>query len=415
MIEHLWILSRDTRRRSTPALLVLFRATADVLLLTVLVVYVGRRGTPFEVGMVTVSYFFALTVFSPVWGALADVTGRRYSVLLSTCVVSTFAILPLAGVSGVWLLIVGIGVYAVFASAYSPLVLAIVSDRSTITDRGGSIGIINSARAGGGAAGRFGAGLIVGLFRPVLVFLVISGASLVGVIFALFVDDPSSRDGFEIRAVLDETRSRLIPAVSGDVLQTAGLRWLYLSVAVQGMAVTGILSLMPVYLTQDVGTSELVMGALLGISPGLQIGFMYVMGKLTDHVGRKPMIVVGTFGRGVVFSVFAAAATSFALLEIRVLVVAIAFVVLSVSFAAMFSGAVAFIGDVTPTDRSSEFMGLLWTALGVGGVFGPVLLGSIATYTGYEVSFLAGTALAIGATGIALFGLDPVFSELTER
>ena len=130
------------------------------------------------------------------------------------------------------------------------------------------------------------------------------------------------------------------------------MRWLYFSVVLQGITVTGVLSLMPVYLTQNVGTSELIMGILLGINPTLQILLMYPMGTFSDRVGRKSLIVIGTFGQSVVFPVLAAVSTSFVIPEIRILVVTAGFVVLAVTFSAMFSGTVAFIGDVTPEPRS---------------------------------------------------------------
>lgn len=408
MFDHVRTPPTDLQRRAAPAIITLFRATADVLLLTVLAVYVGRRGTPFEVGLVTVAYYLSLTVFAPVWGALSDVSGRRYAVLLSTCAMSTLAVLPFLGIGGVWPLIVAFGFYTTFAAGYSPLVLAIVSERSTPDDRGGSVGVINSTRAAGGTFGRVGAGVLVGLFAPIFVFIAIAAVSAVGVVGSLFVahERPNLSQTTDPGAVVREVKSRLLPDVSGDVLRGSGLRWLYVSVSVQGMAVTGVLALMPVYLTQAVGTTEETMGLLLGISPALQSILLYPMGVLSDWIGRKRMIVIGTFGRGVLFPVLASMVTSVAGLKSRIAIVVVAFVVLAGTFSAMFSGTVAFIGDATPDDRSGEFMGLLWTALGVGGVLGPLLLGSVATVTGYEFAFLVAAGVALVATLVASRGID---------
>lgn len=250
--------------------------------------------------------------------------------------------------------------------------------------------------------------MLVGLLAPWLVFVAVAATSAVGTVGALFVDHrgPARSRTADPGTVLREIRARLLPDVSGNVLREAGLRWLYLAVGIQGMAMTGVVALVPVYLTQDVGTTEETMGLLLGISPALQAIFMYPMGLLSDWLGRKRVIVAGTAGSGVLFPALTATATSVSGLGARVAVVVAAFVVLAVAFSAMFSGTVAFVGDVTPADRSGEFMGLLWTAIGVGGVLGPLLLGSIATVTGYEFSFLAGAALAVGATIVVAVGVD---------
>jgi MFS family permease len=130
------------------------------------------------------------------------------------------------------------------------------------------------------------------------------------------------------------------------------------------------------------------------------------MGVLSDLLGRKRMIVLGTFGSGVLFPIFVAMATSVAGLQSRIAIAIVAFVVLAGTFSANFSGTVAFIGDATPDARSGEFMGLLWTALGVGGVLGPLLLGSIATFTGYQISFLVAAGLAVIATLVVALGID---------
>jgi MFS family permease len=399
--------SATPTRRAFPAAVVVFRATADVMLLTALAVYVGRRGSPFAVSMVTAAYFLGLMLFSPVWGALADVSRRRYAVLLGTTAFATLAVLPLVGVGGVWPLIAVFFVYTVFAAGYSPLILAIASERSSGETRGQSVGVINSARAGGGTIGRVLAGVLVGLLAPGVFYLVLAGISLLGTVAAVFVDDPASdRTGtLDVSTVVGEVRSRLVPDVGADVFRQAGLRWLYLAVVVQGVAVGGVLSLMPVYLTQEVGASERTMGLLLGLSPALQTLLMYPFGRLADRIGRKPLIALGTTGRGVVFPFLAAAVTAPGTLELRLVVAGGSFLVLASSFSAMFSSTTAFIGDVTPDERSSEFMGLLWTTLSVGGVIGPLLLGTIATLASYELSFAAGGTLALGATVAVVFGV----------
>lgn len=396
--------------RGISAGVVLLRATTDIILLTALAVYVGRTGTPFAVSMVMAAYFLGLMLFSPFWGALADVTGRRQTILVLTTLLATVAVIPLIFLQEEWSLIGAFFLYTVFAAGYQPLVLAMISERATDGERGGSVGIINSARAAGGTSGRVLAGLLVGLLAPALLYLLVAGISLLGSVSAVFISD-SSQDQAHTPALgnlLATVKSRAIPDVHGDLLRTGGLRWLYLGIAVQGVSVGGVLSLMPVYLIRDVGVSEGTMGLLLGISPALQTLLMYPFGRIADRIGRKLTIVVGTFGRSVLFPLLAAGITLATTLNIRMLLGVLSFTVLAISFSAMLSGAVAFIGDITPSDRTTESMGLLWTALSVGGVLGPLLLGTIATLTTYELSYIVGAVLSIGATALLAVGISDV-------
>jgi MFS family permease len=164
-----------------------------------------------------------------------------------------------------------------------------------------------------------------------------------------------------------------------------------------------------------VGVAEPVMGALLAVNHGTQVGAMYLLGVAADRIGRKPLIVAGMAGSGA-FAVLAAAATMPAagagLLGVvgpawlgtglaRVAAAGGALFVLGISFSAMTTGAVAFIGDVAPAGRESELMGLRSTAKGLGGVLGPTLVGGIATLAGYPAAFALTSSLAFAAAGLA--------------
>jgi MFS family permease len=105
------------------------------------------------------------------------------------------------------------------------------------------------------------------------------------------------------------------------------------------------------------------------------------------------------------FALLAALATTPAPGITRVIVAGAAFLVLGTSFSAMATGAVSFIGDVAPPDRESELMGLRSTAKAVGGVAGPVLLGTAATLTSYEAAFAGGSLLAFAAALLAALAL----------
>ncbi|PSP55492.1 MFS transporter [Halobacteriales archaeon QS_1_67_19] len=393
---------------------------------TALAVYVGERGSPFAVSMVLTAYFLGLMVFSPVWGAIADVTGRRRTVLVATGATATLAVLPLLAADGVVAPIGARGLYAVFAAGFAPVMLTIVSAHGGESGRGRSLGFFNSTRAVGFAGGQLTVGALLGLLAPEQLYLVIAAVSLVSTLAVAFVSDPtpepadgepSREDGGPSLADLRaEIKDRLFPAAGErDHLTTNGLGWLYVALALRNMTVLGVMSLMPPYLTGQVGVSEFVMGALLAINPAGQVVFMLVFGRLADAVGRKPLIIAGMAGSGL-FAVIAGVATAPDAHLARLLVAGTAFVVIAAAFSAMTTGALAFIGDVAdeirtatarrqddaaPAERESELMGLRSTAKGVGGVLGPPAFGAVATVASYETAFLGGSVLAFCAAGLA--------------
>lgn len=383
------------------------RFASGILMGTALAVYIGDVGSPFAVSMVATAYWIGLMVLSPVWGAVADVTGRRRAVLGLTGLAATVAVLPLVAVDGVWGPIGLRGVYAVFAAGFAPVILSIVSVRGGATARGQSVGFFNSARAVGFAGGQLTAGVLLGLLVPDQLYLVIAGLSLVSTLAVVFVTDPTPSPERKptLGEIAGEVRHRLLPAAGerGHLL-TNGLLWLYVALAVRNMTVLGTTALAPPYLVQVVGVSEPVMGALLATNHGVQVVAMLALGVVADRVGRKPLIVLGMVGSGA-FALLAAAATVPAPGLGRVLVAGAAFFVLGTSFSALATGAVSFIGDVAPVDRESELMGLRSTAKGIGGVVGPPVLGIVATVTSYETAFAGGSLLAFGAAVLAAVAL----------
>lgn len=383
------------------------RFASGILMGTALAVYIGERGSPFAVSMVATAYWVGLMFLSPAWGAVADVTGRRRAVLIATGLAATIAVFPLLVVNGVWGPIGLRAIYAVFAAGFSPIVLAIVSTRGGATARGRSVGFFNSARALGFAGGQLAAGVLLGLLVPDQLYLVIAGLSLLSTLAVVFIADPTPDPDSDPSPgeLAREVRERLLPAAGErEHLQTNGLAWLYVALAIRNMTVLGTTALAPPYLVHVVGVSELVMGAVMASNHGIQVVAMLVLGVVADRAGRKPLIVAGMVGSGA-FALLAAAATLPDPGLGRIAVAGAAFLLLGTSFSSMATGAVAFIGDVAPTARESELMGLRSTAKAVGGVAGPPLLGVAATLTSYEAAFAGGSLLALGAAVMVALAL----------
>lgn len=422
----------EGRQRVVIAVAGATRFMAGILMGTGMAVYVGDAGgSAFAVSMVLTAYFVGMTVFAPVWGAVADVTGRRRAVMVATGTLATLAVLPLVAVGevgppvrlpgltvdGVWVIIGLRGLYAVFAVGFVPVMLSVVSARGGAGGRGRSLGFFNSARAVGFSGGQVAVGTLLGLLAPSSLYLLIAAVSLLSTLAAAAVVDPtpSPAESPGVGDVASEVKRRLLPAVGDRAhLRTNGLRWLYVALALRNMTVLGVMSLMPVYLTGPVGVTTALMGVLLAINPTAQVAFMYLFGRVADRVGRKPPVVAGIAGSGA-FALVAAVVPAPGATAVRLLVAGAAFVVIAAAFSAMTTGALAFIGDVAPPDRESELMGLRSTAKGVGGILGPPVVGTLATATSMQVAFAAGSVLALAAAGLAAVGLTEPEDAATGR
>jgi MFS family permease len=355
-------------------------------------------GSAFAVGLLGTAYFLGMTMFAPTWGAVADVTGRRRTVLVGTGAGATAALSLLFLAGGPASFIAAHGLHAVFGAGFAPVMLAVVSERGGAEARGEALGLFNSARALGFVSGRVVAGFLLGAVAPASLYGVMVGGSLLATGVVAFAVSPTGGAGGDL---LPEIRRRLLPAPEDrHYFRRSGLGWLYVALALRNVTVVGTMVLMPVYLTRELGLPDLWMGLVLAVNPAAQMAFMIAFGRAADARGRKPLIVAGMAGSGA-FALLAGVATVPTAPLARLAVVAAAMVVLSAAFSAMTAGALAFIGDVAPPDRESSLMGLRSTAKGVGGVVGPAAFGSVAAVTSYAAAILAGSLLAVGAAVLA--------------
>jgi DHA1 family tetracycline resistance protein-like MFS transporter len=91
-----------------------------------------------------------------------------------------------------------------------------------------------------------------------------------------------------------------------------------------------------------------------------------IVGSLSDHFGRRPVLLISIFGLGCDY-VIMATAPNLQMLYIGRLISGIT--------AASFATAGAYIADITPPDKRAQNFGLIGAAFGVGFVIGPALAG----------------------------------------
>ena len=126
-----------------------------------------------------------------------------------------------------------------------------------------------------------------------------------------------------------------------------------------------VLPLLPFY-ARDFGADGLQTGLLVAVYSLVQLVMAPLWGRLSDRVGRRPVLILGLLGSALAYLIFARA-DSLAMLFLSRIVGGIGGSTIPV--------AQAYIADVTPPTRRAGNMGLIGAAFGFGFVIGPALGG----------------------------------------
>ena len=147
-----------------------------------------------------------------------------------------------------------------------------------------------------------------------------------------------------------------------------------------------VLPLLPTY-AKDLGASPLMIGFIAATYSGMQFLFSPIWGRLSDFIGRRPVMLVSIFMAAVSYLFFAHAST------IPLLILARA---LSGIGSANIAAAQAYITDVTDSKSRSTAMGMLGAAFGIGFIIGPLIGGFLKYNFGIEmVGYVASALIAL--------------------
>jgi DHA1 family tetracycline resistance protein-like MFS transporter len=172
-----------------------------------------------------------------------------------------------------------------------------------------------------------------------------------------------------------------------------------------------ILPLLPFY-AQELRATPLAIGLLFSSYSLTQLLFAPLLGRLSDRVGRRPVLIASIAGSTFSYLLFAYSPSYAVLLLSRSL---------SGAAAANYGIAQAYMADVSAPEDRSRAMGLVGAAFGLGFVLGPALGGILAQAgsglpsLGHRLVPLAAAALCGINLTIALFGLPESLSVELRR
>jgi DHA1 family tetracycline resistance protein-like MFS transporter len=158
------------------------------------------------------------------------------------------------------------------------------------------------------------------------------------------------------------------PPTVAPPARRAALAFIFFTVLLDILSFGLIIPVLPHLLKQfaggDIAQATLWHGLFATAFMAMQFFFSPIQGALSDHFGRRPIILLSNFGLGVDFLIMALAGTLPLLFIGRVL---------SGITAASFSTANAYVADVTPPEKRAAAFGKIGMAFGLGFTLAPVV------------------------------------------
>ncbi len=151
--------------------------------------------------------------------------------------------------------------------------------------------------------------------------------------------------------------------------RSAALPFILVTVLLDVMGIGLLLPVLPAIVGQFAESREAQSywyGAMLLAFGGMQFLCAPLLGALSDHFGRRPVLLVSITGMGIMFAATPLVGSLAALVATRVF---------GGALAANFSVANAYVADISSPERRARGFGMIGAAFGIGFVLGPMLGG----------------------------------------
>ena len=335
--------------------------------------------TPLLVGLLISFYGIVNTVLQPVMGVLADRVGSRKRVIQIGLLLMSLGTLSFVLADQYSHLFLIRGLQGIGVAMTVPATLALMTSASVKGTRGSSMGVYSTARLVGFAAGPLLGGFLFDQFGFVTVFVVGAALVMLGL-------------GLVTRWVNEaELPVRDLPVVPGPFKVFDREIW---SKEVMGLGMATIamtVSYSMLAALENEFNAKLAQTAFgFGFAfSGLAVGrllFQIPIGRLSDRIGRKPVIIGGLLAMAPA-TIFLGYATTTGML-------AMGRFLQGVTSAAISSPAFALVGDLARSGGEARQMSVVSTGFFVGAAIGPLIAGGLVGYW-FQLPFVVGAVLLI--------------------
>ena len=367
----------------------------DLIRSPLLPLFAERLGArPEAIGLIVGVSTLTGVLFKLPAGSLSDLLGRRVLLFIGLAV---FAIAPYFYffVDRVWHLVL-LRVFHGFATAiFAPVAMAVVADMVP-KRRGEALGWYSSFGQTGRLSGRMLGGYIILWFGFYHVFWISGIIGVILILLFLRLRLPNNRS--ESEPVLHHSPTSIFNGIrevgsDGRILITSGMEAVLMTASGSLMA---FLPIMGIQMGLHAGEVGLLFGGM-----GLASIFTKpMMGRVSDRIGRRPMIILGqTICAGVMIAL--PWMTGFMALFILSMVFGLGEAIMGSSTSAM-------VADLCKERSLGSAMGVFGTIMDIGHAAGPILTGFLIGMTGTTGAFTAVGLLLLLMTGLFIlrFGVE---------
>ena len=181
----------------------------------------------------------------------------------------------------------------------------------------------------------------------------------------------------------------------------ASLNVIFLTVFIDLMGFGILIPILPTFGSKILNISDFEIGIAVAVYSLMQFMFNPVLGKISDRVGRRPVILVSLLSTSVSYLIFSFTDSFFLLLFSRIL---------AGLGGSNIGVAQAYIADITDKSERSKGMGIIGAAFGLGFVFGP-LIGGYLSHFSYATAGFGSAAFSFLAFLFAFFALPESIKE----
>ncbi|MFA1822318.1 MFS transporter [Virgibacillus oceani] len=143
-----------------------------------------------------------------------------------------------------------------------------------------------------------------------------------------------------------------------------------------------IIPVLPFY-AEELGASPTELGLLMAVYSLMQFLFAPMWGRISDRIGRKPVILIGIFGLSLSFFMMALSSQLWMLFVARFIG--------GILSAANMPTVMAYVADITTEEDRGKGMGIIGAATGLGFIFGPAIGGMFTNINLDAPFYIAGT------------------------
>ena len=334
-------------------------------------------------GVVASVNFLAAAIFSPVWGGIADRTGRKAMVVRSCVAIAIFTAL-MGVVQNVWQLFAARACMGIF-SGFSAAAIALVGTQVPEESLGFSLGWMTTGQLVGGLCGPlFGGFLADRLHDYRQVFYVTSLFALAAAIVCITLvherfrpeAESSRRSSFFVSLREVATHPRLAP--------------MFVVVLLAQVVAFGVQPVLALFVRSLVGNAPwlaLAAGVAFAVTGLADLIASPFLGKRSDRIGYRRVLLISLCG-----------VAAFTIPQAFVRSVG-AFIALRFGVGLFLGGVLptanALIGRMFPIERRGQVFGITSSATFMGMFLGPLLGGTVAARFGFEAVFLTIGSMAL--------------------